>query len=503
MIAAFVTLALASAAPSNAGSPSFAWGGAVPDTALVTYEAGVPVGADWVQRRGRVLRSFQVLMQSGYRELRAVLRDDGTVESTSTRVWDAGGEPGAPMVRALGDGVIYWSDQVASSLDQAVRRASAVGGPLVHVVGASLYRDARFDVTVERLGAADWVLTAGARRYLVLTDSTTGDLLAATMPDYGVVIERRTGVTPAGFAPPWLPYEAAPGAHYRALEVRIPAPEGHLLVGTLTLPQGADAHAPFAAAVLVTGLSPSERNGGSPPWMPLRDLSDALTRRGIAVLRVDDRGEGKSTGDHAPSTTFDEANDVRTEVAWLRERRDVDARRVALVGYSEGGLIAPMVAASDPRLSGVVTLAGPGVPGWDLARYQIEAAVVRDSTIAPADWASAVAKALADSLTPREASYLSIDPLAYARRVRCPVLIVQGGADLHVPLRSAERLAFAMRQCGNADVTVRIFPGVSHSLLPDPVGLNSGWASLPGFLTAPDILRAVGDWLNARLAPRR
>jgi dipeptidyl aminopeptidase/acylaminoacyl peptidase len=254
--------------------------------------------------------------------------------------------------------------------------------------------------------------------------------------------------------------------------------------------------------VLITGLSAHLRNNGTPPWMPLRDVADALTRRGIAVLRVDDRGVGASTGDRATSTTFDEADDVRTEVAWLRKRKGIEGRRLALVGYSEGGLIAPMVAAGDSALAGIVTMAGPGVSGPEVARYQIEAAVMRDSSIAPAAREAEVAKQLADSLTARETSYLSIDPMAYARRVRCPALILHGAADLHVPPRSAERLATAMREGGNHDVTVRIFPGLSHSFLPDPWGLSSGWASLPGFMTSPQVLEAIAEWASVRLGAK-
>src|SRR5262249_28093080 len=157
--------------------------------------------------------------------------------------------------------------------------------------------------------------------------------------------------------------------------VRIPSPLGHVLAGTLTIPSGRH---DVPAAVLITGLTPNNRNNGDPPWMPLRDLADALSRQGIAVLRVDDRGVGESTGDPTASTTFDEADDVTTEVAWLRARPGIDRRRIALVGYSEGGLIAPMVAARDSGIAAIVTLAGPGVPGLELARYQVEAAVVRD-----------------------------------------------------------------------------------------------------------------------------
>ena len=108
-----------------------------------------------------------------------------------------------------------------------------------------------------------------------------------------------------------------------------------------------------------------------------------------------------------------------------------------------------------------------------------------------------MADALKD-LSAYESSFLAIDPIQYDREVRCPALIIQGGADATVPVRSAERIASAMRAAGNLDVTVRIFPGVSHSLLPDPNGLGSGWASLPSFLTAPEVLDEVTRWSVSR-----
>jgi dipeptidyl aminopeptidase/acylaminoacyl peptidase len=320
--------------------------------------------------------------------------------------------------------------------------------------------------------------------------------LAASLPEFGVVIERHEDFSPEKY-PLWPPHAAPPDGAYRAAEVSIRAPQGHELAATLTTPAG---RGPFPAAVLITGLSPNNRNEGQPPWMPLRDFADALTREGFAVLRVDDRGVGASTGDRASSTTFDEAEDVRTEVAWLRAQPGIDAKQVALVGYSEGGLIAPMVAAVDPTIAAIVTLAGPGVSGPEVARYQIEAAVTRDSSTAAADREQAIQRQLADSLTARERSYLSIDPLAYARRTRCPALIIHGATDLNVPARSTERLAWAMRTGGNRDVTVRLYPSLSHSLLYDPLGLNSGWVYLPAFLTSPEILRTAADWLAAHLS---
>jgi dipeptidyl aminopeptidase/acylaminoacyl peptidase len=324
-------------------------------------------------------------------------------------------------------------------------------------------------------------------------------MLAATLPEHGVMIERRAEFPPDQY-PLWAPYGAPPDGAYKNEEVSLPAPQGHVLAGTLTTPSAGPGR--FPAVVLITGLSPSERNGGQPPWMPLRDIADALTRAGVAVLRVDDRGVGKSTGDHASSTTFDEADDVQTEVAWLRSKPGIDPKRIALVGYSEGGLIAPMVAAKDPSIAAIITLAGPGVLGQDLASYQSSQVVLHDPSIPPAELQKAIAKRLADDLkdlTSRESVVLTIDPIPFARRVHCPALILQGGGDLHVPMRSAERIATAIRSNGNSDVTVRLFPGVSHSLLPDPIGLGSGWILLPGFLTSPQLLDVMAQWAATKL----
>lgn len=485
MIGPLLFAAFVAAAPGPALSST---------TAFLTFESGVLVAVNWMERRGTRLHSRSVLMQSRVIDATIDLREDGWAARASTVLQAAGGEPQAPIQRTAPGDVIFWSDMSPCSIEEAVLRARALNRPSVSIPATSLFRDSHDVVSVARIDSTDWVVSCHNKRYEVLTDPT-GRMLSATLPEFGVTIERRDGFRPQQY-PLWPPDAAPPDGAYRAIEARIRAPEGHVLAGTLTLPRG---RGPFPAAVLITGLSPSNRNGGEPPWMPLRDIADALTRRGIAVLRVDDRGVGASTGDHPSSTTFDEANDVRTEAAWLRAQPRIDGRRVALVGYSEGGLIAPMVAAADSSIAAVVTLAGPGVSGPEVARYQIEAAVVRDSSIAVSDREAEIRKQLADTLTVRERSYLTIDPLAYARRTRCPALILQGGGDLHVPTRSAERLAWAMRERGNRDVTVRFFPGVSHSLLPDPLGLNSGWVFLPAFLTSPEILETAGSWLGRRL----
>jgi len=480
-------------AKSAAGDSSGSTGCA--PAAFLILESGKLAGVDWVETHAGQVHSRSVLTQSRVINATIDLRSDQTAVRSSVILSIAGGESEKPKTRDLGEGAIYWSDMIVSSLEQALARARVLDQASSKIPAASLYSDSRGEALVERLDNTNWVVSYHSKRYEVLTDAQ-GCMLAATLPEHGVVIERRAQFR-ADEYPLWAPYAAPPDGAYRAEDVTIHAPQGHVLAGTLTTPARPNGKLP--AAVLITGLGPSERNGGQPPWMPLRDLADALTRAGIAVLRVDDRGVGKSTGDHAPSTTFDEADDVQTEVAWLRSRPGIDPKRIVLVGYSEGGLIAPMVAAKDRSIAAIVTLAGPGTAGPDLARYQISQAVERDPSIPQSEREKEIAKQLAEDMTPRERVFLTIDPLQFARQVHCPALILQGAADLNVPLRSAERLAGAMRSNGNSDVTVRTFPGVSHSLLPDPNGLASGWILLPAFWTSPQLLDEMARWAAGKL----
>lgn len=484
----------AQAGAAGAGAPS------CDAAAFLTYEHGQLAAVDWVDRTANRQHSRVIETQSHVVDVTIDLRVDGTAVRSSAVVSTIG-ERGEPMkiARDLGDYATYWSPRMASSIEQAVARARVLDKPVSKIPGASLYTDSRSELTVERVDPTDWVIGYQDKTYLVLTDDR-GCMLSASMPDYGVVIERRTAFSESAY-PGWPPYAAPPDHAYDATPVSIRAPQGHVLAGTFTVP----AHdGRIAAAVLITGLSPHERNNGDAPWMTFRDVADALGRAGIAALRVDDRGVGQSTGDNSTLTSFDKADDVRAEVAWLRAQPGVDPARIMLVGYSEGGLIAPMVAAADPAIAAVVTLAGPGVTGMEVARYQVQQPILRDPKVSVAErekeFANQLEEALKD-LSPHETSFLAIDPMSYDRQVRCPALIIQGAADATVPPRSAERIASAMRGGGNKDVTVRIIPGVSHSLLPDPGGLSSGWAALPAFLTSPEILNELTRWSIARLAP--
>lgn len=140
---------------------------------------------------------------------------------------------------------------------------------------------------------------------------------------------------------------------------------GVKLAGMLTLPRS---EGPFPAVILITGSGQQNRNEEIAGHRPFLVLSDYLTRQGIAVLRVDDRGIGGSTGNVSQATTEDFAGDVLTGVEYLKNRKEIDPSRIGLIGHSEGGLIAPMVAVKSPDIAFIVLMAGQGIT-WEEISY--------------------------------------------------------------------------------------------------------------------------------------
>jgi len=293
------------------------------------------------------------------------------------------------------------------------------------------------------------------------------------------------------------------------VEVRVPGPAG-ALAGTLTLP--GEGRAPFPAVVTVTGSGAHFRDGNrtdEPDYRPFRQIAERLARCGVATLRLDDRGVGGSAGDADAATAEDTAADTRAAVDFLRGRRDIDARRLGLVGHSYGGEIAPMVAAEDPSLAAVALLAGPGRTFRETMRYQLRYRIENDPRIPARDRETALADAMrqqqANVETSTAAWRRSIqdrDPLPTARRLRMPVLILQGLTDRAVDPEDARRLERAIREGGNTKVEVRLFPGVNHHFQHDPVGAREGYRALPTQDLAPEVLEALCSWLGATLARR-
>jgi len=185
-------------------------------------------------------------------------------------------------------------------------------------------------------------------------------------PDAMDLILRRSAGVPEMGRPqdPKKPYP------YEEVEVRFPNREAGIdLSGTLTIPAGPG---PFPAAVLVSGSGPQDRDSTIAGHRPFLVWADTLTRRGIAVLRCDDRGVGKSEGDFHRATTVDFASDAQAAWEFLKSQSRIDGRKIGFIGHSEGGIIAPMVAARNPEVAFLVLLAGTGIPGDRLLMEQLE-----------------------------------------------------------------------------------------------------------------------------------
>jgi len=334
-------------------------------------------------------------------------------------------------------------------------------------------------------------------------------------------------------ARPQLPAKPYP---YREEEVAFDSAPGVKLAGTLTLPAG---KGPFPVAVLITGSGPQDRDEALLGHRPFLVLADNLTRSGVAVLRYDDRGVAKSTGSFQAATGSDFAVDAAAAVRFLRQRKDIDPARVGLIGHSEGGMIAPMVAAKDPKIAFVVLLAGPGVPSTQLMAAQRAAvgkvlgappeALARNEVLAggidsllatTTDWegakiemtrrlgqAAATAGMPADQAVARNAmlftawyrEFIAYDPRPNLAALRMPVLAINGANDVQV-VASQNLPAIREALKANPDATVEALPGLNHLFQTSATGAPADYGRIEETF-APAALTQISDWVRIRVLP--
>jgi hypothetical protein len=346
----------------------------------------------------------------------------------------------------------------------------------------------------------------------------TGRVETLEIPAQRVRVERFRGdsLPPlAGLTRPAPDYSAPPGAPYTAEEVRIPVRTSGgdtlSLAGTLTLPRAG--RPPHPVAVTISGSGRQPRDEELWPlladYRPFRQIAERLAEIGFGVLRYDDRGVDSSTGGAIEATTADYADEVRHIVAWLRGRRDVDAGRIVLIGHSEGGVIGPIVAADDRRIAAVVIMAGPARSGRSIVRDQMRRPIETAVGLTPEQRTSALDAAERQveewaNLNSWSRFLADYDPLPMARRLRQPVLILQGELDRQVSAGQADTLASAIRAAGNRDVTVRVFPRLNHLFVATSGdGSPTEYASLRDPRVANEVLDVLADWLRTRLVRRR
>lgn len=320
-----------------------------------------------------------------------------------------------------------------------------------------------------------------------------------------------------------IDYSAPSNAPFTAEEVTVNA-KGYTLAGTLLLPKSGAR--PFPAVITITGSGQQTRDEPLPipgleKYRPMRQIAEALAARGIAVLRVDDRGVGQSGGRETlmEATTSGFADDVRAEVAYLRSRSELDPKRIALVGHSEGGIIAPMIAASDPQIAAIVLLAGTAKTGAQISTDQLNDALDRmpdmsaeekekqraqqQEIIHAVETGGDLSKYPAQVRLPWVKEFWTYDPLPTIRRVRQPILIMQGALDRQVTAEQAGMLEKAAREGGNKDVTVQTFPNLNHLFLPAKTGAFSEYPTLEQKTIGDDVLKILGDWLETKLKNRK
>ena len=306
---------------------------------------------------------------------------------------------------------------------------------------------------------------------------------------------------------------------YREAQVTFQS-AGARLAGTLTFPPGPG---PFPAVILIAGSGRHTRDDRLFDHQPFLVLADALTRRGIAVLRYDKRGSGESFGDYDAATTQDFAADVEAAAAFLRSRPDIDPAKVGLLGHSEGGLIAPMVAAEDPRIAVLVLLAPPAAPGeavlleqhrlirlargqspatarssgraqrqlYDLVLSGADAGQIRAAGTGPAGLDPGDA-ALLEAL-PWMRFFLAYDPAPALKTLRIPVLAMIGSKDLQVPpAQNLPPLKAALADDPRAVVIEE--PGLNHFFQTAGSGLPEEYGQIEETFS-PKALQTLGDWI--------
>jgi len=315
---------------------------------------------------------------------------------------------------------------------------------------------------------------------------------------------------------------------------------GVKLAGTLTLPRGGGA---YPAALLITGSGPQDRDDTMLGHKPFLVIADYLSRHGIAVLRVDDRGMGKSTGNSTRSTLDDFAGDVLAGVEFLKQHPGIQPHEIGVIGHSEGGVVGPYAAARSADIAFVVMLAGTGVTGEQVLYDQATAiarkagasdAAIRQNRVVQealihammtesdekaaaarmrSEWnrinatmPAAYREAMGDSdaminlqigqfNNPEFRSFVPFDPATVLRKVRVPVLALNGSRDVQVtPELNLPAIATALAQGGNTDFTVAELPGLNHLFQACRQCVPAEYGTLEETFS-PAALEIMTDWI--------
>lgn len=410
------------------------------------------------------------------------------------------------MSRAISKNPLPIMNNDFAMIELAIARAKAKGGARDTVPMFALTGGVQLDCTIEFVGRDTAVFRIAGQENRFGIDAA-GRITGGLLPAQNIVITRVDGPAVDKISIGRPDYGAPAGAPYIAEEVTVKTPMGHVLTGTLTIPKNAKGKVP--AVVTITGSGQEDRDeyiSLVPGYRIFRQVADTLGRRGIAVLRMDDRAINGSGGDVNKATSADFADDIRAGIAFLRARSEIDGARIALVGHSEGGMIAPLVASTDAKIAAIVLMAGPAFTGQRIIDFQLKNSIMGAESIPAASKDSALreTKAQFDSTSgkvPWMTYFLTYDPVPTAKQVKTPVFIMQGGTDQQVTPDQAPVLEQAFKAGGNKDVTMRVFTDRNHLFLNDPSGFPGGYVKLTNGKIDGEVMGALADWLGVRLKP--
>lgn len=316
------------------------------------------------------------------------------------------------------------------------------------------------------------------------------------------------------------------------------------LTGTLTLPKQ---EGNFPVVVLISGSGPQNRDEELLGHKPFLVLSDFLTKNGFAVLRYDDRGTAQSKGNFNTATTVDFASDVEAAVNYLLTRKEINKTKIGLMGHSEGGIIAPMVAAQNKNVKFIVLLAGTGIPGGQLLLLQqeligramgvSETDLQKEKTINTAayniitksidsqklktDLSTYYTQAYKDNpitdstksmsipdmvkfevtslTTPWMEYFIKYNPAPTLQKVKCPVLAIGGDKDLQVPAAiNLDAINTALTKGGNKNVTIKQLPKLNHLFQECTTGSTAEYAQIEQTFS-PTALVVILNWLQIQV----
>ncbi|BDS13637.1 alpha/beta hydrolase family protein [Aureispira anguillae] len=418
---------------------------------------------------------------------------------------------------------------------------------------------------LEKNAAGDWQATMDSPDQMaydlkmddvtIKNNEITMSLTAAHAQYVGTLNEDKTSIKGNWVQGVPLPLEltrAEKKSHKRPQEPQAPFPytieevtyenkkEKFDLAGTLTLPEGEGKH---PVVILISGSGPQDRDETILKHKPFWVLADYLTRNGFAVLRFDDRGVGASGGDFSKATSADFATDVMAGVDFLKKHPNIDPKRIGLMGHSEGGLIAPIVASKDKKIAFIVLLAGPGVPGNELLLKQsydimvqkgtdekllktankiggkLYEAIINDKNnklgtnelleLVKPDLSSlseedkkeiggdevTLRQSIAALRSPWMFYFINSNPADYLKKVKCPVLAINGDKDIQVAgEQNLDGIRAALAK--NKKVKTALLPNLNHLFQTSETGAVEEYVKIEETFS-PEAMKLILDWMKS------